>query len=181
MDSAEFWHIVDDVRAAIGTDTEQVAQALLRRLRTLAPTEIEQFQELWEHAQDEIYQWPIRDAATLLLGPHSDDDFLAVQDWIVSHGRSTVECILNNSDSLVELAPDRHNARVDWFCGLPMEAHIAVAGAPFPVGGPLGPDTPNGVPADLTDERGTRRRWPRLTAYLDSNPSIVRPWQGIPD
>ncbi|MGW3608146.1 DUF4240 domain-containing protein [Micromonospora sp. NPDC005161] len=45
----------------------------------------------WFQAQDELYNWSIRDAATLLLGPLSEDDFLAVQDWIVSHGRQTMQ------------------------------------------------------------------------------------------
>jgi hypothetical protein len=178
---ALFWRIVDDVRAAAGTDTELVARALLRHLRTISPDEIEQFQELWLQAQDELYRWPIRDAATLLLGPFDDDTFLAVQDWIVSHGRHTVQRVQDDPDSLIELAPDRHNARTDWFCGLPMQAHIAVTGAPCTVDGPSRPDTPAGTPADLTDETATRQRFPSLTTYLDSKPSIARPWTLEPE
>jgi Protein of unknown function (DUF4240) len=177
VESAFFWRIVEDARSAMGSDSEQVAQALLRRLRTLNPNEIEQFQELWEQAQDEVYQWPIRDAATLLLGPLDDDDFLAVQDWIVSHGRQAMHRVREDPDSLVELSSDRHNARIDWFCGIPMDAHIGATGAPFAVDGPPRPNAPHGMPFDLTDEIGTRRRWPRLTAYLDDNPWIGRPWQ----
>jgi hypothetical protein len=86
-----FWSIVEDARAETGSDSERIAQALLRRLRVLQPDDIEQFQDLWEQAQDEVYRWPISDAATLLLGPVGD--FLAVQDWIVSHGRETVRRI----------------------------------------------------------------------------------------
>ena len=87
MEQAVFWRIVEGARAEVGSDTERVAQVLLRRLRGLSPAEIEQFQELWEQAQDELYRRPIHDAATLLLGPLDDDGLLAVQDWIVSHGR----------------------------------------------------------------------------------------------
>lgn len=161
----------------MGGDTERVAQLLLRSLRTLAPDEIEQFEELWLQAQDDLYHWPIRDAATLLLGPLDDDEFLAVQDWIVSHGRETMQRVRDDPDSLVELAPDRHNARIDWFCGLPLEAHIAATGAPFAIDGPPEPDTPNGTPTDLTDETRTRRRFPKLTAYLDDNLWVARPWE----
>lgn len=64
---------------------------------------------------------------------------------------------------------------IDWFCGLPLEAHIAATGAPFAIDGPSGPDAPVGTPADLTDESRTRRQFPRLTAYLDNNPWIERP------
>lgn len=172
-----FWRIVEGARREVGSDTERVAQALLRRLRALTSVEIEQFEELWFQAQDELYRWPIRDAATLLLGPFDDDDFLAVQDWIVSHGRSTMQRVQDDPDSLVELARDRHNARIDWFCGLPLEAYIAVTGAPFAIDGCPGSDAPAGSPAELTDAARTRQRFPRLTTYLDKNPWIERPWE----
>jgi hypothetical protein len=172
-----FWDIVEGARAEMGSDTELVAQALLRRLRRLRPDEIEQFQELWEQAQDELYRWPIWDAATLLLGPFDEDDFLAVQDWILSHGRQSVQRVQDDPDTLVELAPDRHNARIDWFCGLPMEAHIAATGAPLSAHMLDGPEALAGTPGNLTDEIAMRRHFPRLTAYLDDNPWIARPWR----
>ncbi|MEV6602126.1 DUF4240 domain-containing protein [Actinoplanes sp. NPDC051346] len=174
MDEASFWHLVEDARAEIGVDTERVAQALLRRLRTLRPNAIERFQELWEQAQDELYCWPVLDAATLLLGPL--DDELAVQDWIVSHGRQTMRDVLDDPDSLVALASDRHNARIDWFCGLPLEAHISATGAPFAVDGLPGRNEPYGRSTDLTNEGEVRRRFPRLAGYLDENRWIPRPW-----
>ncbi|WP_309245957.1 DUF4240 domain-containing protein [Verrucosispora sioxanthis] len=177
MERADFWRIVEGARGEVGSDTERVAQALLRRLRALPPDQIEQFEELWYQAQDELYRWPIRDAATLLLGTVDDDDFLAVQDWIVSHGRSTMQRVQDDPDSLVELAPDRHNARTDWFCGLPLDAYIAVTGVPFAIDGPSGTGAPVGTPVDLTDETTTRQRFPRLAAYLDNNPWIERPWE----
>lgn len=78
MEWVVFWRVVDGARAEVGSDTERVAQVLLRRLRALMPDEIEQFQELWEQVQDELYLWAVWDAATLLLGPLDDDVFLAV-------------------------------------------------------------------------------------------------------
>jgi hypothetical protein len=175
MDEASFWRMVEDARSEAGADTERVAQVLLRRLRALRPDAIEQFQELWGRAQDKLYRWPVLDAATLLLGPLADE--LAVQDWIVSYGQQTMRSVLENPDSLVTLASDRHNARIDWFCGLPMEAHIAATGAPLPADGPLGPDEPHGKQTDLTNEVEVRRRFPRLAAYLDDNRWIPRPWE----
>jgi hypothetical protein len=171
-----FWEIVELARAEVGTDSERVAQVLLRRLRELPPAEIEEFQERWEHAQDELYRWPIHDAATLLLGPLDDNALFAVQDWIVSHGRRTMQHVQDDPDNLVELMPDRHNARIDWFGGLAMEAHIAATGRPFAVDGPDSPDEPLGIAADLTDEISTRQCFPRVMVYLDANTWIKRPW-----
>ncbi|MEU4476166.1 DUF4240 domain-containing protein [Micromonospora sp. NPDC023888] len=178
MERADFWRLVEGARVEAGSDTERVAQVLLRCLRDLSPTEIEQFQELWEQAQDELYCWPVHDAATLLLGPLDDDALLAVQDWIVSHGRRTMRRVQEDPDSLVELVRDRHNARIDWFCGLAMEAHIAATGRPFNVDRADGPDEPAGTPAEMTDETRVRQQFPRLTAYLDDNPWIKRAWDG---
>jgi hypothetical protein len=54
--------------------------------------------------------------------------------------------VKDGPDCLVELAADRRNASVDWFCGLPVEAHIALTGRPPAMDGPSGPEEPAGVP-----------------------------------
>lgn len=176
MEEERFWRLVDGCRNEAGADTERVAQLVLRRLRTLTDSEILEYEERWFRAQNELFSWPVRDAATLLLGPFDDDVFMAVQDWIVSHGRAVLSHVTADPDCLVELATDRHNARIDWFCGLPVEAHIAVTGAPPSIGESSGPLELAGVPADLSDEVATRRRFPKITAYLDENTWIERPW-----
>jgi hypothetical protein len=169
--------MVEGARAEIGSDSELVARALLRRLRALTPEDIKQFQQLWEQARDDVYRWPISDAATLLLGPSTDYDFPAVQDWIVSHGRRTVRQVSDDPDSLVALAPDRHNVKIDWFGDLALEAYIAATGVPFTIDEPPGLEEPLGAEVDLTDEASARRHFPRLTAYLDDNPWMWRPWE----
>jgi hypothetical protein len=170
--------MVEGARSEAGPDTELVAQALLRRLRAFQPNAIERFQELWEQAQDELYRWPVLDAATLLLGRLTDE--LAVQDWILSYDRQTMRGVLEDPDSLVHLASNRHNTQIDWFCSLPMEAHIGATGAPFAVDGPQGPDEPYGTRTDLTNEVVVRRHFPRLAAYIDDNRWIPRPWEPHP-
>ena len=179
MDEEHFWGIVEGARAEMGGDSELVAQAVLRRLRALPPDGIGQFQLRWEDARDEVYRWPILDAATLLLG--SSGDLREVQDWIVSHGRGTIRRVQEDPDSLVELASDRHNAPIDWFSDLTTEAHIAAVGAPCEVESSPGLYEPEGTPAALTDEASARRRFPRLTAYLDDNRGIPRPWDSPAD
>jgi hypothetical protein len=68
------------------------------------------------------------------------------------------------------------DARAERVCGLPMEAHIAATGASIAVDGPPGRDEPFGTPTDLTNEVEVRRRFPRLTTYLDDNRLLSRPW-----
>ncbi|WP_307962029.1 hypothetical protein [Salinispora arenicola] len=97
-----------------------------------------------------------------------------MQDWIVSHGRRTIQHVQDDPDNLVELMPDRHNARIDWFGGLTMEAHIAVTGRPFAVDGPDSPDEPLGTAGDLTDEilddgSVSPESWPTSTPTHGSN------------
>lgn len=172
-----FWRIVEGCRHHGGADTERFAQLVLRSLRSLDPQEILEFEQLWFQAQDQLYHWPVWDAAALFLGRTGDDVFMAVQDWIVSHGRAVMKRVKDDPDSLVELVADRRNALIDWFCGLPTEAYIAATGHPPPFGGePDGLDEPTGVTADLRDEADMRRRFPRITAYLDDKRWIARPW-----
>ncbi|GAA2603230.1 DUF4240 domain-containing protein [Paractinoplanes durhamensis] len=51
-----------------------------------------------------------------------------VQDWIISYGRTTVERIARDPDSLADLAGDAGNARAGWFDEFTTEAHIIVSG-----------------------------------------------------
>ncbi|GIF51970.1 uncharacterized protein DUF4240 [Asanoa ferruginea] len=176
MNEEGFWQIVDECRLAAGPDTERVAQLILRRLRALSEQEILDYEELWFRAQDEAFTWPIRNAASLLFGGVDDEDFMLVQDWIVSHGRAVLERVKTDPDRLVELMADRHNARIDWFCGLPVEAHIARLGCPPAMDDRPGPAELAGAAIDLTDEREVRRCFPRIAGYLDANRWITRPW-----
>ncbi|MEH0829667.1 MULTISPECIES: DUF4240 domain-containing protein [unclassified Micromonospora] len=176
MRQETFWAIVESCRAEAGADSEHAARLVLRRLRALSPEELIEYERWWLRAQAELFTWPVRDAATLLLGPFDDETFLSVQDWIVSHGRPVLRRVLDDPDHLVELAGDRHNARVDWFRHLPAEVHIALTGRPCEVDGDDGPEEPCGRPVDLRDAAQLRQRFPRLMAYLDGNTWIARPW-----
>jgi hypothetical protein len=176
VDQAAFWKVTEGCRATAGGDTERAAQLLLGRLRSIRPDEIVEFRRLWLCAAAELSTWPVSDAAELLLGPLDDDAFRAAQDWIVSHGRAVMLHVQQDPDSLVALAADRHNARMDWFAGLPLEAHIAATGRPFVTDDSVGPDELAGPQTDLTDEIAVRRQFPLLTAYLDANSWIERPW-----
>ena len=178
MDEVAFWRVVEDCRNEAGADSEHVARLVLRALCAMGPDEILAFERHWLAVQDQLYTWPLLDAATLLLGPVDDDDFASVQDWILSHGRAVAQRVTDDPDCLVGLAADRHNARGDWFCGLAVEALIKTTGRPPGFGGDLDEpgDGPGGTPADLTNEGETRRRYPRIVAYLDQNPQMARPW-----
>jgi hypothetical protein len=142
VDRSNFWGIVEGARAEAGTDTEHAAQVLLRHLRALPPADHEPFQEFWEQEQNQLYCWPIHDAATLLLGPLDDDSLLAVQDWILSHGRNTVQRILDDPDSIVELATDRHNACIDCSAVCPWRHTSPQLAAPCPLVGLTGLTSP---------------------------------------
>jgi Protein of unknown function (DUF4240) len=177
VDEDTFWRVIDGCRSEAGADTEQAARRVLRRHCAMGPSEILGFEQLWLSARDELYAWPLLDAATLMLGRVDDDDFMSVQDWILSHGRAVTRDVKDNPDALVELVADRHNAREEWFCGLPVEALIRTTGRPPGFGDePDGSNELEGEPADLTDEGEMRRRYPGIVAYLDENPWIARPW-----
>ena len=69
--------------------------------------------------QPELWSDYVIETVPIVLGRVDHDDFMSVQDWILSHGRAVTRRAKANPDALVGLAADRHNAREEWSCGLP--------------------------------------------------------------
>jgi len=68
VDEAPFWRLGEDARAEIWHRQRAPGSDVVAPSSNVAPECRQRFQELWEQAQDELYRWPILDAATLLLG-----------------------------------------------------------------------------------------------------------------
>jgi hypothetical protein len=143
VDQDTFWSLIAECRQESGNNTELASRVLFRRLRALDAAEVTAFVRLWERARSRLSSWPVTHAACLLLGPIEEEDLGQIQDWIISYGRTTVERISEDPDTLVDLAADAGNARASWFDEFTTEAHIVVSGT-----WPLGYD-PDGPP-DLT-------------------------------
>jgi hypothetical protein len=79
---------------------------LRKHLLACPHAELLGFQDRWDEVDARAFTWPVWDAACLLLGFVSDDFFDDVRAWIISHGRTTVDRVVADPETLVELADD---------------------------------------------------------------------------
>jgi hypothetical protein len=164
VDEVGFWALIDECRNSAGGTGERMAAILKRRLRELDGPTILAFDDHWYKVHRRAYTWPLWDAAVLLLGWVGDDSFGDVRDWLISHGRSTFERVVEDPDSLVDLDRDRDNAFVESYGGLTYRAYLAVTGTEPPRTPPSGQLDPVGTRTNLKDENAVRAAFPRLAA-----------------
>lgn len=175
MDEGEFWKLIAESRQESGNKTELASRLLFHRLRALSATEIVDFVRLWEQVRSGLFTWPVTDAVCLMLGVVEEEELRHIQDWIISYGRTAVERIAGDPDSLVELAADVSAARAQWFWEFTTEAHILVNGS-WPLDyDPDGPDNLIGEHVNLADQAVVRQRFPRLAAFRCQHPELGVP------
>jgi Protein of unknown function (DUF4240) len=114
VDVQVFWQIVDSARVDASGDTEARVDRLRERLSVLKPSELQQFQNIYDERIRSSYRWDLWGAAYLMNGGCSDDGFRYFRDWLISEGRETFESALRNPDSLAEL-PRIHIAELESF------------------------------------------------------------------
>jgi hypothetical protein len=165
VDETSFWELVRACRADVGSDSERVAQATLRRLKAMSAEEIVDVQLRWDEASDLLLSWRVHDAATLLFR-QDEFDSPTVQDWVVSHGREFVRRVIEDPDRLIEVADDRRNATMEWFRELAQEAHIAVVGSGFD---PISTDHDLPTRAEQPDAAALAAMYPRLIEFRQAN------------
>jgi hypothetical protein len=175
VDQDAFWALIAACRQESGNNTELTSRLLFRRLRGLDAAEVVAFVQLWERARSRLYSWPVTDAACLLLGPVEEQDLDHILDWIISYGRTMVDRIAREPDSLAELAADSGNARAEWFDEFTTEAHIVVSGTWPPGFDPDGPEDPTGERTDLSDRAAVDQQFPRLAAFRRDHPELGGP------
>jgi hypothetical protein len=123
----QFWALIAQSRDQ-KPGGDQMAEARRERLAQLSADEVYAFGRYWNAAFDRLFAWPVWDAASVLPGWVGDDSFRDVRAWIVSHGRSVVDRVVENPDSLADLAYDEDNAFEEGFDGIAYECYQDVAG-----------------------------------------------------
>jgi hypothetical protein len=160
VDEDQFWALIAHSRDQEPGGGDQMAEALRERLAQLSADEVYAFGRFWNAAFDRLCTWPVWDAASVLLGWVGDDSFRDVRAWIVSHGRSVVDMVVENPDSLAELAFDEDNAFEEGFDGIAYKTYQSVAGhlPEFE----RGSGDPAGERTNLKDRAAVTTRFPRL-------------------
>lgn len=167
MTEDEFWAWIECSRRDGGGVLGRQVELLRHRLLAGSREALLEFRDRWYDVDARVFTWPVWDAACLLLGWVSDDFFGDVRAWIISHGRATVDRVVAEPDSLVDLAFDRsavESGDAERLNMLVMNVWHEIAGdcgeeMPASQGFGCGP---TGERTDLKDEQAVRARFPRL-------------------
>ncbi|MEZ0112856.1 hypothetical protein ABH920_006880 [Catenulispora sp. EB89] len=178
MDTAQFWHLVDQARDRVSDldDAEAVAkeaQALFSALEVGDITAADQV--LWQLMADS-FQDSLWAAAYVINGGCSDDGFDYFRGWLILQGRELFEQALRDPDSLAAWPVVVRAAQtgVDLECGsalvMTARAFTAVAGGEIPACDAIVyPDAdPEGEWSfEFDDAEEMNRRLPKLSALYE--------------
>ena len=98
----EFWAIIDH-SAQFQTDTDLQSADLHASLMRLSPTQITEFQRMFDQTMRNSYTWDLWGAAHVANGGASDDEFEYFRCWLISKGRRTFEQVSSAPDSLADI------------------------------------------------------------------------------
>jgi Protein of unknown function (DUF4240) len=173
VDEVAFWALIEECRKDSNSDTELTARMMFRRLRSLDTTDVRDFVRRWDLVRTRLDSSSVAYASWLMLGDL--DDLIPVRDWIISHGRGAVERVLQDSDNLVDLSRDVHNARATWFDDFITEAHIASTSTWPEESDVSGPQDLADEHVDLANASLVEGRFPRLAAFRRGHPELGSP------
>lgn len=102
MTEAQFWQLIDTLRDEAPPNPAQ-------RLAELLGGDVQQlvaFHRWWTLKADAAYDWPLWDAAYVLLGGCSDDGFWDFRQALVGRGQAAYEAITRDPDAIVDWFED---------------------------------------------------------------------------
>ena len=101
MTKNEFWHLIDEMKAADGADVAKEEQWIIKRLKTMKPGQIIDFQCIFLSYHKAADKYGLWSAATVVAGGWcSDDGFMDFLSWLIAQGEKTYYCVLKNPDQL---------------------------------------------------------------------------------
>jgi Protein of unknown function (DUF4240) len=165
MDETEFWEIIDRTRQASGGDPEEHADLLVERLTQLDPDSVLDFARHFETRFARACRWDLWGAADIMLGGADDESFDYFRCWLIGQGRQVFEGALHAPDELAllvgEFDPETDGDAEDLGYAAD-EAYEQLTGVRLPDLELPQPQTPEGEPVDLDDERAMAARFPQL-------------------
>jgi hypothetical protein len=164
MDTATFWRLVADTRAAAGNDTARQSELLERRLSELAARQIVYFQRIRHRLDLRAYTWDLWGAAYVIEDGCSDDCFRDFRGYLISLGRGPYEAALRDPDSLAPIAQDAEQGDWENADSVAGHAYASATGEDIPADDSDLSGDPRGEPWDDKDQEALMQRYPRLAA-----------------
>lgn len=108
MTKEEFWHLIDEMRAACGTDMKKEEHWIVERLKTMKTEQIIGFQCIFLSYHDAADKYGLWSAASVVAGGCSDDGFMDFRSWLIAQGEKNYYDVLKNPDQLSHIAKDEY-------------------------------------------------------------------------
>ena len=158
MDIDAFWKLNE------GLSAEDAADELRGRLEKLDASDIESYQEHFDHVFASAYQWLLWAAAYIIDGGCSDDGFMDFRYGLISRGRSVFEAALSDPESLVSVASDEDDGFIpnEDFGYVARDVYESKFGNPMPDNDVPHPSDPSGEDWDFEDEQLCEQKLPKL-------------------
>jgi len=103
MDKEKFWSLIAACRREADGDAEEQAQLLEGRLSKLSPSDIIEFDKIYDEFRIAAYDWKLWGAAFVINGGCSDDGFEYFRGWLIAQGEKVYSQALLDPDSLAEV------------------------------------------------------------------------------
>jgi len=113
MDVKQFWHIIEQTRAAAGSDVRKQEELLTEALVELAGSEIVTFHDIYSELTDRAYRADLWDAAYIIGCGCGDDGFYDFRGWLIGQGQAIYERALQDPESLVDALDANFDAQLE--------------------------------------------------------------------
>lgn len=99
MDEDAFWELIDHARAD-RADAEGRARWLIQTLSDRSGSDIQRFNEHFQHAMLRAYRWDLWGVSSMVHGHEDQTGFVGFRAWLVSCGREAYDAALEDPDTL---------------------------------------------------------------------------------
>lgn len=106
MTKEEFWHLIDEMRAACSTDMAKEEHWIVERLKAMQPEQIIGYQCIFLSYHDAADKYGLWSAASVVAGGCSDDGFMDFRSWLIAQGEKNYYDVLKNPDQLSYITKD---------------------------------------------------------------------------
>jgi hypothetical protein len=101
MDEAVLWKLVEEAKAESSAALSNQPELLQRKLEALPPSEIVEFDRIFERLLDRAYHWDLWAAAYIIEGGCSDDGFRDFRAGLIGLGRDVYYDAVADPSTLV--------------------------------------------------------------------------------
>lgn len=99
----DFWNLIQDAKARFGQDTKAETDWLISQLMEMGATAALRFHVIMKEYLRLAEKYGLWDAASLLCGGCSDDDFFYFRGWLIAQGKEVYLAALEDPESLADV------------------------------------------------------------------------------